>query len=186
MIYGGNLMSNFAGSIITGDSDMTKGVVLTQIYRLIDKDPKTLIKALKDSGVSIDEKTSVANLIDKSVDSLYENEKFKIELAKVLSVEGYSNGDGDAIEAGTDAISKIGGGGATGGVVGAIAGAIDSIFGTVGKFKQAKADKDSDKRALQAMLLQGGEKKTNWLPVIIIGGVLLIGGIVAFVSLRNK
>ena len=175
-------MSNFAGSMMTGDSEMTKGVVLTQIYRLIDKDPKTLIKALKDSGVSIDEKTSVANLIDKSVDSLYENEKFKIELAKVLSMEGYSNVDGDA----TDAISKIGGGAAGGGVVGAIAGAIDSIFGTVGKFKEGKNKKEEDKRALQLMLLQGDDKKTNWLPVIIIGGVLLIGGIVAFVSLRNK
>ena len=35
-------------------------------------------------------------------------------------------------------------------------------------------------------LLEGDEKKTNWLPIVIIGGVLAIGGMVAYITLKKK
>jgi len=198
-------MSNFAGSVKYGDSEMAKGVILSRLSKLIEKEPKTVIKSLRDSGVKVSDNASKIDLIDKSVEALYDNKRFRVEVSSDLlkSSEQYSNssgsfdfssisnlfggGDGtDPASIGVDTALKVGGGGASGGIVGAIAGAVDSIFGTVGKFKDAKNQKEADKRALQLQLLADEKKKTNWLPVIIISGVLLIGGVVAFVSLRNK
>lgn len=182
MIYGGDLMSNFAGSIKHGDTEMTRGVVLSKISKLIEKEPSLLIKALKDSGVKVSEKATKIELIDKSVEGLHNSEKFRTELAKSL-VSGspkFSNAVGDGsgvstpnVTVGADPIS-------------AIAGAIGSIFSFGSSIKQGKDQKEADKRALQMQLLQGDTKKTNWLPVVIISGVLLIGGVVAYVSLRKK
>ena len=178
MIYGGDLMSNFAGSMKHEDSEMTKDVILSKVSKLIEQEPNKLIKALKDSDVSIEESTSVVNLIDKTIDSLYSNEKFRGEIAKlfIISSPKFSNIDGVStpdVTVGSDPVS-------------AIAGAIGSIFSFGTSIKQSKTQEESDKRRLQMQLLQGDEKKTNWLPIVIIGGVLLIGGIVAFISLRGK
>jgi hypothetical protein len=165
MIYGGDLMSNFAGSVQSGDAKMTKSVIISKLAKVIENEPKELINALKESGVSIDEKTSVSNLIDKSISSLYENEKFREEVAKLL-VSDYSN--------------------AAGLVVGAVSETLGQVFGMINSSQDRKAQEESDKRRLQMQLLQGDDKKTNWLPIVIISGVLLIGGIVAYVSLKKK
>lgn len=165
MIYGGDLMSNFAGSVQSGDAKMTKGVIISKLAKVIENEPKELIKALKESGVSIDEKTSISNLIDKSVSSLYENEKFREEVAKLL-VSDYSNAGGI--------------------VVGAVSETLGQVFGMINSSQDRKAQEEADKRALQMQLLEGDEKKTNWLPIVIIGGVLVIGGMVAYITLKKK
>lgn len=166
MIYGGDLMSNFAGSVRSGDAKMTKGVIISKLAKVIENEPKELIKALKESGVSIDDKTSVSNLIDKSISSLYENEKFREEVAKLL-VSDYSNVAGGV-------------------VVGAVSETLGQVFGMINSSQDRKAQEEADKRALQMQLLEGEEKKTNWLPIVIIGGVLVIGGMVAYITLKKK
>ena len=34
MIYGGDMMSNFAGSMFAKDKDMTKDVILSEVHKL--------------------------------------------------------------------------------------------------------------------------------------------------------
>lgn len=209
MIYGGNLMSNFAGSVMSKDYSMTKDVILSKLHRLIKDDKSILIEALKKSGISVKDNVSDKELINKSVDALYDNKSFRIVFANLIAYESpeYSKASGnfdfskigdwissadkagvgsDSVNLGSDAVSKIGGGGATGGVVGAIAGAVDSIFGFASSKTQQKTQREADKNKLISQLLQEEEKKTNWLPVVIIGGVLLVGGLVAFATLRRK
>jgi hypothetical protein len=154
----------------------------------LDKNPEVLIDALNNSGIATPSTISKRELIHKVVEALYESEKFRENVSKFVieENESYNNGDGKGVSSIMEGLSKTGGGAASGGVVGAIAGAVDSIFGTVGKFKEAKTQKQADKNKLLASILEDKPKKTNYLPIIIIGGVLLIGGIVAYVSLKQK
>ena len=188
MIYGGNMMSNFSGAINSQDNDMAKDVLLSEIHKVLDKNPEVLIDALNNSGIATPSTISKRELIHKVVEALYESEKFRENVSKFVieENESYNNGDGKGVSSIMEGLSKTGGGAASGGVVGAIAGAVDSIFGTVGKFKEAKTQKQADKNKLLASILEDKPKKTNYLPIIIIGGVLLIGGIVAYVSLKQK
>lgn len=194
MIYGGNMMSNFSGAINSQDNDMAKDVLLSEIHKVLDKNPEVLIEALNNSGIATSSTISKRELIHKVVEALYESKKFRDNISKIIiqnnEQESYNNLTGQNVGKVTSSISdagpKIGGGAAGGGVVGAIAGAVDSIFGTVGKFKEAKTQKQDAKNKLLAGLLEDKPKKTNYLPIIIIGGVLLIGGIVAYVSLKEK
>jgi hypothetical protein len=207
MIYGGNMMSNFSGAVLSNDKEMTKDVVLSEVHKILDKSPEVLIEALNKSGQAISKNASKKELVHLTVENLYDNPKFRENISALIisgNETNYNNADGDIMDKfkglfskgnsdGTDgssiaidAGSKIGGGASSGGVVGAIAGAIDSVFGTVGKFKDAKNQKEADKRKLQMSLLSDDSKKTNWLPIVLIGGVLLIGGAVAYISLKEK
>jgi len=207
-------MSNFSGGVISNDIEMTKDVVLSKIYHLIDKEPNELISSLKISGVKISDTASKRELIDKSIDALYSNKTFQREVSKHIAVTSpkfingtvttpeFSNGSGDIMEK----LSGLFGGGGSGGEGGssggggstmpqvtvgadpisAIAGAIGSIFSFASAKTNKNAQKDADKNKLIQSLLQDDDKKTNWLPIVIIGGVLLIGGAIAFITLRGN
>jgi hypothetical protein len=188
MIYGGNMMSNFSGAINSQDNDMAKDVLLSEIHKVLDKKPDVLIEALNNSEIATPSTISKRELIHKVVEALYESKKFRDIISQIVieNNESYNNGDGKGVSSIMEGLSKTGGGAASGGVVGAVSGAIDSIFSTVGKFKEAKTQKQSDKAKLLASILEDKPKKTNYLPIIIITGVLLIGGIVAYVSLKEN
>ena len=211
MIYGGDMMSNFAGSMFAKDKDMTKDVILSEVHKLLDKNPDVLIATLRESDVKAKDSYSKEELISLVVDNLYDNDKFRKNVSKLIEngyKSNYSNADGkfmdklkgifsgggdtpggtgtDAKSIGTDAISKVGSGATSGGIFGAVAGAVDSIFGTVGKFKEAKNQKEADKQKLIQSMLADSKPKRNYLPIVLISGVLLIGGIVAYVSLKKK
>jgi NADH:ubiquinone oxidoreductase subunit 6 (subunit J) len=182
MIYGGNLMSNFAGSMLSKDKEMTKSVILSEVHKLIAKNPAVLIEALTSSGVVVKKGISKNDLIDLVVDNLYSNDSFKEKLAVIISGNTkpkYSNGDGEGDD-------SEGGGGIPTGAVGAIAGAIGSIFSFGASKTNAKTQAQADKEKLKLALLADDKKKTNWLPIVIISSVLLVGGIIAVVALKRR
>lgn len=170
-------MSNFAGSVLSKDKEMTKDVVLSKLHRLIKDDKSLLIDALNKSGYSVKDNASEKQLVDKSIDALYDSKEFQKNFSYIIASEGHSNIDGSGsttpqITVGSDAVS-------------AIAGAVGSIFSFASAKTNKNAQKESDKNRMIAGLLQD-EKKTNWLPIVIIGGVLLIGGAIAIITLRKK
>lgn len=207
MIYGGDMMSNFAGSMFAKDKNMTKDVILSEVHKLIDKNPDVLIATLKESDVKVKDRYSKKELISLTVENLYDNDKFRMNVSKLIGngySSNYSSADGnfvdklkgifgggdststDAKSVGTDSVGKVGTGAATGGVVGAVAGAVNSIFGFAKSKSDAKTQKEADKQKLIQSMLDDSNKKRNYLPIIIISSVLLIGGIVAYVSLKKK
>lgn len=96
-----------------------------------------------------------------------------------------SSGSGSGGGTASGGLASTAGAGASGGIAGAIAGAIGAIF-TFGASRQnRKAEEERAKQELYNKLLTDKEQ-TNWIPVIVIGGVILIGGIVAFFALRNN
>lgn len=169
MIYGGNMMSNFSGAINSQDNDMAKDVLLSEIHRILDKNPKVLIEALNNSGIATSSTISKRELIHKVVEALYESEKFREIISKNV-IEGNEQEGSNFV----------------GAIIAAAGTTLGAIFKGVQNKNQTKAQKEADKRKLVASLLQDEPKKTNYLPIIIISGVLLIGGIVAYVSLKDK
>lgn len=190
MIYGGDLMSNFSGSMMSKDMKMTKDVILSELHRKIDKTPEQVISVLNNSGVKTKATVSKKELIKLTVDNMYDNPTFRNNISQLItsgSVKGFNNADGDTTNKAGEAINKIGSGGASGGAVGAVAGAIDSIFGFAKAKTEKKAQKEADKQALiQSLLKSDTQKKSNLLPIIIITSVLLIGGFVAVIALKDK
>ena len=169
MIYGGNMMSNFSGAINSQDNDMAKDVLLSEIHKVLDKNPEVLIDALNNSGIATPSTISKRELIHKVVEALYENEKFRENISKFV-IEGNEQESSNFV----------------GAIIATAGTTIGAIFKGVQNKNQTKAQKEADKRKLTASLLEDKPKKTNYLPIIIIGGVLLIGGIVAYVSLKQK
>jgi hypothetical protein len=168
MIYGGNMMSNFSGAINSQDNDMAKDVLLSEIHKVLDKKPEVLIEALNNSEIATSSTISKRELIHKVVEALYESEKFRENVSRFVIEENESY---------NNAVGVI--------VAGSIT-AFNQIFKGVQNKNQTKAQKEADKRKLVASLLEEKPKKTNYLPIIIITGVLLIGGIVAYISLKEK
>lgn len=168
MIYGGNMMSNFSGAINSQDDDMAKDVLLSEIHKILDKNPEILIEALNNSEIATSSTISKRELIHKVVEALYESEKFRENISKFVieNNESYNN--------------------AVGAIVAGALTSINAIFKGVQNKNKTKAQKEADKKKLLASILEDKPKKTNYLPIILIGGVLLIGGIVAYVSLKEN
>jgi hypothetical protein len=205
MIYGGDIMSNFSGSMMSNDKEMTKDILISEIHKILHKNPKSLIEALKNSGVDVPSRISNNHLVHLVVEAVYENAKFRENVAYLITENNHSNfsnangellekfkswfankGEGsDSTETAGEAVGKVLGGASSGGVVGAVAGAVNSIFGFAKSKSDAKAQKEADKQKL-LLSLSEDKKKSNLVPIIIIASVLLIGGAIAFVSLRNK
>jgi hypothetical protein len=169
MIYGGNMMSNFSGAINSQDNDMAKDVLLSEIHKVLDKNPEVLIDALNNSEIATPSTISKRELIHKVVEALYESEKFRDNISKFV-IEGNEEESSNFV----------------GAIIAAAGTTIGAIFSGVQNRNKSKAQKEADKKKLVASLLEDKPKKTNYLPIIIIGGVLLIGGIVAYVSLKQK
>ena len=74
-------------------------------------------------------------------------------------------------------------GGWVGAIVGAVVGAVNAGFswGTAGK--RAKIESEQYKQELIGELF--AEPKTNWMPIYILGGVLLVGGVVTYFALKE-
>ena len=87
MIYGGNMMSNFSGAINSQDNDMAKDVLLSEIHKVLDKNPEVLIDALNNSEIATPSTISKRELIHKVVEALYESEKFRDNISKFV-IEG--------------------------------------------------------------------------------------------------
>lgn len=200
MIYGGDIMSNFSGSIMSNDKEMQKDIILSEIHKILHKNPKSLIEALKNAGVDVPSRISNKHLVHLVVEAVYENAKFRENIALLIAenqTSNFSNANGELVDkiksffsksgeaSSSESTDSKGGVAVGGGVVGAVAGAVNSIFGFAKSKADAKTQKEADRQKL-LLSLSEEKKKSNLMPIIIIASVLLIGGAIAIVSLRSK
>lgn len=187
MKFGGSFNSNWSNAIGSKNTDLQRDLILDEVGRLIETDRPAVISALKDSGYTISPSASKKEVINKTVSALYRSKQFKLDVAKAIAAGNdpkFANSNGSDLDK-AKGLASGAAAGASGGVVGAIAGAIGAIF-TFGSSRQnRKAEEERAKQELYNKLLTDKEQ-TNWIPVIVIGGVILIGGIVAFFALRNN
>lgn len=168
MKFGGSFDKNWSSADGSGNIEYKKDVILDEIARMIELDKPTVISLLKESGYSVSPKASKKEVINRVVHALYASKQFRSDISKIISnqsKQSYSN--------------------FAAAIVGAVSGAVDSIFGFAKSSKDAKIEEERTKQQMYDKLLTNNEQR-NWIPVIVIGGVLLIGGVVAFFALRNK
>lgn len=183
-----------------------KKYVLKKIAQLIKTNPLAVSSALTHSKVFIDNPYNKREIAEKVAHSLVNNLWFQKNIGLVLAAnevgklnsltpEDFSNlGGRGEIDYGKEAKNTalvVGGatasgaqsGGLWGAIAGAVIGAVNAGFswGTAGK--RAKIDEEQYKQELIGELFE--EPKTNWMPVYIIGGVLLVGGIVTYFALKE-
>jgi len=100
-------------------------------------------------------------------------------------MKGLTSGGGST-KSSTKSSGGGGGGGDAAGIVTAVAGLTSSIFNYSAANKGLQAS-EANARASMYEKIFGQQKSKSWvLPTVIIGGILIIGGIVAYVTLRKK
>ena len=203
MRYQGNIIQNLDSAAKSRDKALLKDLILDKLSELIQTNPKAIIKALRLSNVKVSNNASKEELINKSVDNLYSNRLFQKNIAVTFVANGiadnsaYANstgqgfdlsallggggGGGAAASSGGEAASSGGGGQAAAGIVSSISGMIGSISQWGASKNQLKAEEAKSKGLMYEKIFGANKnKKTNWLPIVAIAGVLLIGGIVVY------
>ena len=70
-------------------------------------------------------------------------------------------------------------------MVSSIANAVGSIFGFATATQNLKSQEKQAKAVMYTKIF-GEQKKRNWMPIIVLGGVLLIGGLVVWRVIGSK
>tara|TARA_R110001592_G_scaffold135862_4_gene352433 strand:+ start:3409 stop:4041 length:633 start_codon:yes stop_codon:yes gene_type:complete len=204
MRYQGNIIQNLDAAAKSRDKALLKDLILDKLSELIQTNPKAIIKALRLSNVKVSNNDSKEELINKSVDNLYSNRLFQKNIAVTFVANGiadnsaYANSTGQgfdlsallggggggggaaAASSGGEAASSGGGGGAAG-IISAVSGMVGSISQWGASKNQLKAEEAKSKGLMYEKIFGARQnKKTNWLPIVAIAGVLLIGGIVVY------
>jgi hypothetical protein len=168
MRYAGDLNQNISMASGSKDNLLLRDILLDEIAFLIKDKKQVVIDALNKAGVKTNDDISVSNLIDVTVSNLYSNENFRNIMAQTIATysdKNYSN--------------------AAAAIIAGVTQSIGAVFGFATEKQRAKAEEEAAKRALQEKLLSGS-KKTNWLPIIIVGGVMTIGAIILIITLKKQ
>lgn len=192
MKFSGDFISNYSYASGTKNIDYRKDVILDEIARLIELKRPAVINALKDAGYDVGQKPRKREIASKTVDALYDSKQFRHNISAEIAKENAKFSSADNAPLSNAANLAKPSAGASSGVavdpVSWIAQAAGQIFGGFGQAKaeknKAEAEKEKTKQQMFEKLFASEQK--NYLPVIVVVGVLLIGGIVAFATLRNK
>lgn len=173
--------------------------VLKKISHLIKHNPELVIECLRRSNLFIENPNNRIELVEKVSFALANKKRFLNCISLVISdIElndfyygsnnSYLNSDGKnakdtAKTIGSSTASGAQSGGIFGVIAGAIIGTITASFDFAKNKNKAKINEEQYKRQLMNDIYD--EPKTNWTPIIIVGGVLLVGGIVAFLTLKK-
>lgn len=178
---GSSFKSNFMNAVGSNDVELQKDIILDQIAELIKTDVSSVVDALVKSGVSMPEKYSKIDVVNAVSKSIYSNTEFQKNIALLIGKKTsiFSNDSGaDAPTTG----SKIGS--ALGSFFNTSLGSVVGVIGSVQDRKKAEADAKTS--LINKIFGDQQTQKTDYLPIIIIGSVLLIGGIIAVVILKGK
>lgn len=186
MRFQGDIVHNLTNAIQAKDENLAREMLNDELATIIEHNPNELANALRNSKVSVGDSPSKEELVNLTSYNIVNNPIFQKNVAVMFSMKGSNQTptDSDYASASGDMSSGGGDGGGSGGTVGAVSAAIGEIFKFGTSFNTLKSEEEKTKASLYAKVFGEG-KKTNWMPVILIGGVLLIGGIIAYVSLKK-
>lgn len=178
-----------------------KSFTLKRIAEIIRNNPLEISSALKHSGVFIENPYDKKELASKVAYNLAHNKSFHKDIGLLLAkyeskkIETFNNlggtDRGNVSEQVIDSSKTIGsataaggkGGNIFGAILGFIVGSVDSAFSIGNDKKQSKINEERYKQELISEIFE--EDKTNWIPLYIITGVLIVGGIVTYFALKK-
>lgn len=177
MRFKGNVIENLQAASESRDNILFNEIIIDYIANLIEDKPDELVKILRYSNIELKNDVSKHDLINIASYNLHNNTIFHkniaVNLAKGSSAtkEDYASAEGELSES-TD-------GGNAGSIVSSIANMIGSISSWGASSKDLKSEEIKSKNLLYEKIF-GEEKKTNWTPIVLIGGILIIGAIVVW------
>lgn len=175
MRYAGDTPKNFETALAIKDANLFREMFIDEVAFLIKDRKETVIQLLNKHGLKLSKKANVNQVINAVVKNIYSNNKFRNDLislfGKKASNTEYQNFSFD--------------------LIGKIADAASSIFGTGGQssaqtqqLQQQMAQQQQDMKLLYEKLLE--KQQTNWTPIILITGAIIITGIILAVTLKPK
>jgi hypothetical protein len=174
MRYHANISENIINAAQANDKALTREIVLDEIVTLIEESPEKLAEALRQSNVKVRAQLTKEELIDRSAYALINNPIFQKNIAVVLAAQ-----EENRTPAREEFASSDGEDGGGMGIVASISNAVNSAF-TFGTATQNLKSEEVKAKAMMYSKIFGKEKKRNWLPIVAITGVLLIGALVVW------
>jgi hypothetical protein len=143
------------------------------ISNSIKHNKKAVVKSLRDSGIDISDKATDVQVVNAVVNNMFDNPFVSKNLSKV-AVEKHSN----AVS--PDVIVAISEG------IGGIFDFGSQIISNSNDKKEAERQLALERERARAEMMKNlGKKQTDYLPFMIIGGVLLLGGVVVVLTLKK-
>jgi len=185
MYYAGNVLSNIVSAKQNGNKDIQRDLIFSQIAELIDDHPDKVLEALNASGANLAPNTSRRKIVHYVVDNLYRNHQFRQELAVLISEFATSKEDVKKIQEAIDAEYS----GIVFDWVGDIANMVEGIASPIieGEYTDERIKEErarAENEITQKMLLNQQRTQTT-MPILIVGGVLVIAGMVMYFALRK-
>ena len=140
---------------------------------IIENSPKEMIKTLRYSNVKVNDSVSKEKLVALASYNLYNNPLFQKNIAVTLVIGNSATK--------SDYASAEGGKGGGGG--GNIVSAVANMIGSIGKWGASSNDLKAEEERTKGKMYEkifGGQQKRNWMPIIVVSGVLLIGALVVW------
>ncbi|MEI7962040.1 MAG: hypothetical protein WCI04_06925 [archaeon] len=180
---------SFAGAYKAKDNEITKDLIFNELGWLIAKKKKEVLAMLKEIGIKIGKRPSDTEIVKVIIDNK-ENRRLHIGIAYLITEknkglessflgdEKFSNAVDPKVTVGSDPVS-------------AIAGAIGSVFSFATSFKDADTQKKVENSKLMQSVMayktaQLGAGSGSNTTLYVIGGVLVVGAIIAGVYFYSK
>jgi hypothetical protein len=181
--------------------------LMRKIADLIDENPSSVASALEYSNTFFKYPYTEKELVDTTAHALVNDPLFRENISVVIAYDennllrsDFSNigGKKTKLDAGKETgefaktvgkhTASWSGGGVIGLIVGAVVGAVDASFSLGRKKKEAQRQEEIAKMELYAELFDKKKKRNKnwWIPVAVVGGVLVLGGVAVFIALKKK
>jgi hypothetical protein len=168
---------NFANANGSSDKSMMQDMVFDGIAYVIENHRDKVIQLLNKNGYKVSNKISQKKLIDKVIHASFRNKRFLHEL-NILIISVYTNQTYSYSD--TSPTPS-----AWGGVANAFTSVLTGFFDYKTSKNEQQIAEDNAKANLYNKLI-GNDGKSSMLPIIVIGSVLLIGGVIIFFALKKK
>ena len=182
--------------------------LVCKIADLIDRNPSSVASALEYSNTFFEYPYTEKELVDTTANALVEDPLFRKNISTVIVYDennllngvDFSNIGGkdariDSGKATGDFAKTVGehtmawsSMGWVGNIIGAVVGVVDASFGLASKNKKADAAKEVARAEIYTELFDKKKKKNKnwWIPAVVVGSILVLGGVVVFITLKKK
>jgi hypothetical protein len=166
-----NIAENILKASEAQDTPLVREIVISELVESIETQPALVVQALRDSNVHVPQDVTNRQLADKLAYALTYNDEFLSKVPNIIKV--HEEGKKPIREEYASAVGVI-----TAAIT-AVTTAVAGAFKQAEKKKDLEAQQEATKQVIYSKLL-GEKKKTNWIPILVVSGVLLIGAIVVW------
>jgi len=166
-----NIAQNILSAEKSNDQPLVREMVIDEIVTALKDRPVLVVSAMRESNIHVPQDITNKEIADKLAYALTFNDEFKSKIPNIISEQSKQKIAAREEFSNVDPVITP--------IVVAVGGAITGAFKQAEKKKDLEAQQEATKQVIYSKLL-GEKKKTNWIPILVVSGVLLIGAIVVW------